>query len=134
MWHFCGSVNTQKLERIQHRALKFVFNDHISSYEELLKRANICTLELSRKRAILLEVYKSVNHLSPRFLWDIFTAKEAKYNLRKQDQLSRNCCRTNRFGLNTFKDYGAKLWNTIPDNIKSKDLDGFKLWLETWSG
>ena len=134
VWHFCGSVNTQKLERIQHRALKFVFNDRISSYEELLKRANICTLELSRKRAILLEVYKSVKHLSPRFLWDIFTAKEAKYNLRKQNQLSRNCCRTNRFGLNTFKDYGAKLWNTIPDNIKSKDLDGFKLWLETWSG
>ena len=34
-WHFCGKQNSQKLERILKRALRFVFNDCTSSYDNL---------------------------------------------------------------------------------------------------
>ena len=40
VWHVCGTTNTKKLEKIQYRALKFVYNDYQSSYESLLERAN----------------------------------------------------------------------------------------------
>ena len=56
VWHFCGATNTKKLERIQFRALRFVFLDFESDYETLLDRAGLPTLELSRKRAILMDV------------------------------------------------------------------------------
>ena len=36
VWHLCGKVNTSKMERIQERALRFVFNDLTSSYDILL--------------------------------------------------------------------------------------------------
>ena len=72
VWHFCGSRNTKRLERIQYRALKFVYSDFDSSYEHLLAKANLPTLELSRKRSILIEVYKAVNSLSPPFICDLF--------------------------------------------------------------
>ena len=69
VWHFCGATNTKKLERIQFRALRFVFLDFESDYETLLDRAGLLTLELSRKRAILMDVYKNLLHESPAFMW-----------------------------------------------------------------
>ena len=32
VWHFCGAANSAKLERIQYRALKFVYRDFKASY------------------------------------------------------------------------------------------------------
>ena len=46
VWHFCGESNTQKLERIQNRALRFVFDDHESypppSYKKQISQALSC--------------------------------------------------------------------------------------------
>ena len=49
IWHFCSKVNTEKLEKLQYRGLKIVYNCYESSYEELLTRANLPTLHRSRK-------------------------------------------------------------------------------------
>ena len=57
------------MELIQYRALTCIFNDVSTSYEELLARANLPTLDLHRKREILVEVFKSVNNISPYFMW-----------------------------------------------------------------
>ena len=35
VWYHCGSRNIEKLERTNARALRFVYNDKISSYEQL---------------------------------------------------------------------------------------------------
>ena len=35
-WHFCGEVDTKKIEKIQERALRFIYSDYSSSYESLL--------------------------------------------------------------------------------------------------
>ena len=32
-WHFCGEANTKKIEKIQERALRFIYSDYSSSYE-----------------------------------------------------------------------------------------------------
>ena len=36
VWHFCSKSSTDKMEKLQHRVLRFVFNDFSSSYEALL--------------------------------------------------------------------------------------------------
>ena len=68
VWNFCEAAHTSKMERIQFRALKYIYNDVSTSYEELLARANLSTLELHRKREILVEVFKSVDNISPYIL------------------------------------------------------------------
>lgn len=134
VWHFCGAENTRKLECIQYRALKFVFNDFKSSYESLLEKAGLPTLELARKRAILIEVFKSVNKLSPPFLWDLFTPKLANYNLRDRNKLCVKLSRTKRYGLDSLSQYGAKLWNSLPVKMKNcQDLKTFKDLTKNWS-
>ena len=82
VWNFCGAAHTSKMERIQYVALKFIYNDFNTSYEKLLARANLPTLELHRKREILVEVFKSVKNISPSFMWDLYKVKYVNYNLR----------------------------------------------------
>ena len=65
VWHHCGKVNTIKMEKIQERALRYVFSDYKSSYDELLARGNLQTLEVGRLRYIAIQVFKIVNKISP---------------------------------------------------------------------
>ena len=39
-WHFCSKQNTNKMEKIQFRPLKFIYDDTDSTYEELLTNPN----------------------------------------------------------------------------------------------
>ena len=59
VWHFCSKTNTEKLERIHFRALKFIFQDFVATYENLIMRAGTKTLHLSRLRGLALETLKS---------------------------------------------------------------------------
>ena len=45
-WHFCSESNSKKLEKIQERALRFVYDDFKSTYAELLTKANIPFLHI----------------------------------------------------------------------------------------
>jgi hypothetical protein len=44
-WHFCSETNTKKIEKIQERALRFVYQDYEASYENLLIKVllTVCT-------------------------------------------------------------------------------------------
>ena len=48
-WQFCSENNSRKLEKIQERALRFVYKDFDSSYEELLDKAKPFMLEDSEQ-------------------------------------------------------------------------------------
>ena len=74
---------------------------------DLLSRAKLPTLELSRKRAVLVEVYKAVNKLSPSFMWDLFHVKDSNYNLRNSNNLNAKQCRTKKYGQDSLSNYGA---------------------------
>ena len=36
IWHYCGNISTIKIEKLNKRALRIVFNDNTSTYNELL--------------------------------------------------------------------------------------------------
>ena len=133
VWHFCVATNTKKLERKQFSALRFVFLDFESDYETLLDRAGLPTLELSRKRAILIDMYKNVMHQSPAFLWNSHKPKLINYSLRNANTLCIPHSKTTRYGLQSLTTCSAKLWNSLPNNTKSyTNLSRFKSAIETW--
>ena len=67
VWHLCSQSNSEKLEKLQFRALGIVFNDYEASYENLLSRVNMTTLHLNRMKNIVIETYKCLNSLSPEY-------------------------------------------------------------------
>ena len=135
VWHFCGQVNNQKLEKIQERALRILFADYNSSYTELLGRAGTTTLLIQRLHLIALTVFKSLHGLNPPCLNDMFTPKQVPYRMRDSSLLDQSRCRTTTFGLRSISYIGAKLWNDLPSYLKETTyLSDFKMILQTWTG
>ena len=69
-WLFCGRKNSNKLEKLQERALRIVFNDFPSSYEFLCERANTLPLPFYRLRFLGIEMYKCFKETNPTYLND----------------------------------------------------------------
>ena len=72
VWHFCKTSDARKLERIQERALRAVFNDRNATYEELLKKGRLSSLENRRLQDILILMYKVKHSLVPEHVCKIF--------------------------------------------------------------
>ena len=72
VWHFCGKTNNKKLEKIQERSLRILYNDYDSTYEDLLCNNRSSTLLLSRLKTLLLETFKSLRNTNAECLHDIF--------------------------------------------------------------
>ena len=79
---FCGRKNVTKLEKLQERALRFVFKDNNSSYADLLKRGNFLSLSAYRIRNLAMEVFKCFHGMNPMYLNNLFCKQEIKYDLR----------------------------------------------------
>ena len=132
-WIFCGKVNSKKLEKLQERAIRFVYNDSTSSYNELLKRGNLLPLDIYRLRFLAIEMYKCVNNTNPRYLNQLFTQKHTNYDLRDSNLLLQSSFNTYKYGYRSFTYYGTKLWNMLPPELKSsKNLNIFKHNIEAW--
>ena len=108
IWHFCSQTNTEKLEKLQHRALRIVYNDFQSSYEDLLHRVNTTTLHLGRMQSIAIETFKCLN------IRDLVKLKNNKYNFRYENMLQLPTVRTSRYGKNSFRFEAARVWNSLP--------------------
>ena len=136
IWHFCGRGNTNKLEGIQKRALKLAFGNSTSDYERLLNLASLTTLETSRQKSILIEVYKIINDLSPTYLRDLFTRPHSRYVTRNSNYgLAMPITKTVTYGTHSLKSFGTVLWNSVPVEIKTADsLSNFKSKLSEWKG
>ena len=132
-WIFCGARNARKLERLQERALRFVFNDPYSEYNELLKRGNFLSLSVLRLRALAIEVYKCFRGINPSYMNDIFQPKTSSYSLRDPFLLKQPKFSTKTYGYRSFGYFGSKLWNQLPVEIKSSNsLPIFKNRLTKW--
>ena len=76
-----------------------------------------------------------VNKLNPEYLNEMFTTKKCQYNLRDTSILERFKSNTTRYGLKSFRNYGAKIWNLLPNNCNSAvSLDDFKNMIKSWNG
>ena len=54
VWHFCKASDARKLERVQERALRAIYNDRNATYEELLEKGRLSSLENRRLQDILI--------------------------------------------------------------------------------
>ena len=135
VWHFCSKGNMLKLEKVNERALRFIYNDLSSSYETLLRKVQMPSLNVQRLHFILTEIYKTFNKTNPLFMHDLIRRKNIKYELRRNYILDVPNVNTKAFGLHSFRYLGTHIWNLLPNDLKSaQNVTQFKKMLKTWSG
>ncbi len=64
VWMLCGQGNVKKMENIQLKALRFVFNDFTSSYAELLKQSEQPSISIHLISSLAIEDYKCINEIA----------------------------------------------------------------------
>ena len=135
IWMFCGKTANEEINRIHKRALRRLYNDFNSNFEELLARSGEKTVHLQNLEKLLLEVFKSLHQINPAFMWELFERKEVNYNLRNKDLLRIPKFQTITYGANSISYRGSYLWNSIPDVVKSCErVLSFKRKLREWNG
>ena len=127
VWMFCGKKNSTKLEKLQERALRFVFKDTKSSYQDLLTKGNFLSLSSYRIYFLGIEMYKSKYAKSPDYIKELHNSRTLHYGLRDGNKLIQSSYNTKKYGFRSFSYYGSKLWNSIPVNVKeAESLDILK--------
>ena len=63
-WHFYSSKSLKKIEKIQERVLRILYNESTSDYNQLLNKSNRAYMEVKRLRNLALEIFKTLNNLN----------------------------------------------------------------------
>ena len=119
VWINRNKTDLNKLEKIQERAVRLIYNDKTSSYNELLRKAAVPSVHTRWQRSLATEVYKAVKGISPSYIQTLFKQKHVPYSLRNKTILLQPRCTTTRHGLNSITYQGARLWNTLPQHIQN---------------
>ena len=134
-WHFCSEQNSSKIEKIQERALRFIYEDFDSSYDSLLEKSKLPALKTRRMRTIALESFKIMNKISPCFLHDLIEIKNNTYNFRYVNTAVVPQPRTTSYGKKSFRYEAAKIWNSLPNEARQMTSFGqFKNYIDSWCG
>ena len=132
-WHFCSVSSTNKLEKVQARALRFVNNDYSSSISDLLKSTNTQPLHVRRLKQMACEVFKIVNKLSPEYINDLVKIKPSTYNFRAEKQAEIPSVNTTRYGLRSFRSEAARVWNSLPNELRvAESYPQFRRLIRGW--
>ena len=75
VWMFSSTQSLNKIENLQKRALRFLYDDFEASYEDLLSKGGKSKMNVRRLRTLCVEIYKTLNDLNPSFMNDIFKLK-----------------------------------------------------------
>ena len=142
---FAGKTLINKICKIHHRTLQVVYDDVNKSYDELLELNKDLSFRQRHLRYLTIEVFKSIMHLNPQFIWSYFEEKPMPYNLRDGSKLALPKTKSSRFGsklalpktkssrfgINSLRFRGSLLWNNLPVSVQNcQSLNEFKLELK----
>ena len=112
---FCRVSDRHKVERLQERALRIVFNSKLDFYENLLKQANLTTLNNRRLQDIAILMFKAKNKLLPKYLQDLFITQEVENRrcILRNSHLTMSPFKTVKYGKHSLKYLGPFLWSRL---------------------
>ena len=100
---FSHAKTLKKVEALQKRALRFLYDDDNSPSKEILKKPCKACMEVNRSRYLCIEIYKTTNNINPSFMKQIFQLRETNRTVRNQYKLNLSVPNVNQVS------YGEKV-------------------------
>ena len=100
VWMFCSRRLNHRINKIQERALRIVYRDQSSTFEDLLTRDGSVSHHVRNLQLLATEVYKVVNGTSLDIMNEVFQLKETTRHNSKFPFKTRNI-KTERYGKDT---------------------------------
>ena len=136
IWLFCSKAANDLINRTTKRALRITYNsNNEEALDALLQRDGTLTIHKKNLQKLMVEIYKTINHLNPPYMRDLFTKKVVEYDFRIKILCELPPARSQRFGTNSLIFKGSLLWNSLSDDTKtSQSLAIFKQKFRSWDG
>ena len=124
----------ERINSIQKRSLRAVYNDFSLDLPQLLLRGNHATIHITNVRRLIVKVFKCLNGEGPEILDNIFKLANVNRNLRINNLLACPNPHTKSDGLCSFRYRGTMTWNLLPDYMKvSSDSSVLKIKLKNFT-
>ena len=68
------------------------------------------------------EVFKIVNNMAPDYINDLVKMKTSSYDFREERKADVPRDNTTRYGLRSFRSEVARLWNSLPNEVRLVEL------------
>ena len=114
VWMFCGKDAHNRINGTHKRALRIFHNDDYDfPVNILLEKSDTVTIHIKNLQKLMLEIYKSMHHLNPSYIWHLHERKEIHYDLCKLP-----ITKTIKLCMESLSFTGSFLWNNIKDQIQ----------------
>ena len=108
IWMFCSREMNRKINHVHERALRMVYNDYTSSFEELLRNDKTISIHHRNIHIVAIEMYKVRNDLSPVFIKEIFHHQGNRPNTRMGESFARPNVNKVHNGENSLRNFGPE--------------------------
>ena len=135
IWMFYSRTMNNKIKFIKLKIKsRLVYSDHVSSFDELLKKDQSFSIHHRNIQSLAIELYKFFLGLSPSIMKNVFHLNtNIPYNFRSRNELYCRNPKTAKHGAETISYVAPKIWSLVPNAIKSsKPLDVFKSKIRQW--
>ena len=75
IWMFCNKTSNNQINKIHKRSLRLIYEMQDANFEDLLLKDNSWSVHESNIHTLLIEIYKSINNLSPPIMKNFFDLK-----------------------------------------------------------
>ena len=130
IWMFCSCGMNRKINHIHERALRVVYRDYTSSFEELLSKDKSLKFHDRNIHQVAIEMFKVKHDLCPPFMKEIFIpiANNSKNDFRRPNVNSL------KKGTRSLRYFGPIVWDKmLPEKYKlSQTVEEFKASIKSW--
>ena len=85
---FCSKSANKEINRTNKRALRVLYEDYDSPFEQLLEKDGSIIIHQKNLQNLMTEIYKTMNQINPAYMWEFSVEKDMPYDLR-----SKGLCR-----------------------------------------
>ena len=103
-----------KINSIHERALKITYQDHISTFQELLNKDNSVSIHHRNRQPLATEMFKIHRGLSPDIPREIFVPKIGLYNFRRNNTFERRHVHYVYHGTESLSFLGPQILDLVP--------------------
>ena len=111
---FCSKTANNLINKIHKHSLRVIFEIEDANFEDLLIKESSWTIHENNIHTLVLEIYKSLKHISPPIMQDFFDLKVAPNSFRNNNLLRLPKTSTSRYGTQALCFNESIIWSTVP--------------------
>ena len=102
IWILCSNTANYLIKKIHKRSLRVIYEMKDANFEDLLIKGCCWTVHENNSYTLLIEIYKSLNHISSPIMQEFFDLKVTPYSLQNNSLTRLPKTNTSRYGTQTL--------------------------------